>query len=99
VERERRHADLQPRADLTRARGVEEREEPVALHLGALAANDGRREREVDPVRRHRLANLSALVLEDVAALAVEVFHDAPPRPDRAARAGGLYLQRIGHVL
>ena len=78
---------------------MQEREEPVALHLGALAANDGRREREIDLVGGHRLADLPALVLEDMAALAVVVLHDAAPGLDRRARAGGLHLERVGHVV
>src|SRR5262249_52892876 len=79
AEAEGRHVDLEPRTDLTGLRRPEEGEEPVALDLGALALDDGRRERRVG----HQRAERAAEALDDVAALAVVVLHDPAAVLDR----------------
>ena len=86
--------DLEPRTDLAGLRRLEEREEPVALDLRALALDDRRRQRRVGDDRPERAAD----ALDDVAALAVVVLDDAPAALDRLLARGELLDDARGGV-
>ncbi len=72
VEAERRHADVEPRANLDRP--ADERVEPVGLHAYAFGRQTRRAERRI----RDQLQEVAAVVFDDVAADAVAPVHDRP---------------------